>query len=181
MLIKRLKATNNPATQAAIVSAARAELRSWILTQVSPNKLAMRASKIKAVSTQHPAAASLAKEAALAIERATSINEKAEVAAISVMEGGKAFFKRHGLRVSNRLNYMYQKRGSWTEVHAQLVRIGAGEKNFKLLCEAGQIELTSEWFIATYAPYAVDTELLAEIRELLTGATNDAHTLKAAA
>lgn len=181
MLIKRLNATKNPVIQAAIVSAKSAELRSWTEAQTSPYKLAKRVPKIEKVSRQHPAAAPLAKEAERARQRAKFLNERAEKEAITVMKEGKAFFKKNGLRVSNRLNYMHQKRGSWTEVHAQLVRIGAGGKNFKILCDAGQVELTSEWFIATHAPYAVDTALLAELKKMLADVPCYENTLKEAA
>lgn len=181
MLIKRLNATKNPVVQAAIVSAKSAELRSWTEAQTSPYKLAKRAPKIEKVSRQHPAAAPLAKEAERARQRAKFLNERAEKEAITVMKEGKAFFKKNGLRVSNRLNYMHQKRGSWTEVHAQLVRIGAGGKNFKILCDAGQVELTSEWFVANHAPYAVDAALLAELKKMLADVPCYENALKEAA
>jgi hypothetical protein len=167
MLIDKLKQTKDPIEKAAILCAGRNTLRARIAALTDPAALEVLASNVANVSRRSAEVASLATEASYAMDRAAQIRSSAEVVALSVMEGGTLFFKQCGWRISNRIGSMYKKYGNWTEVHARLAKIGTGGKNFNLLCTAGKVELTSEWFIATHAPYSVGADVLAKIQKLL--------------
>lgn len=167
MLIKKLNATKKPAAQAALVLAAKAELRQRIAKCNNPVALNTLSKNIARTSKQHAAAASLIMEADYATARAKKILSRVETIAMKVFDDGAKYFRKNQIRTSPRIPQMIRKHRTWTNVHAQLVRNGAGGERFEELCGAGKADHTSEWFVVNHAPFLIDSALLAQVTALL--------------
>ena len=168
MLIERLNNETCPIAQAAIVSNSRAVARKIISRKVCPNELLSYGAKLYEISKQHPAANSLQREAELATQAAVAIKSQPEYIAWAVISGGCEFFKASGkCPPKGRLTQMYNRYGSWAQVHKRLIEKGFGGRNFLWLRSQNKLELTSEWFIARHAPELVSVETLAALNALL--------------
>lgn len=167
MLIKKLNKLTKTSDKISAVEAARIAVRKTIAKSKDADALMRVAVRTYADSRKHPLARPLQREAELATTRAIELQYDSEELAKSVMEGGKAFFIKHGKRISNRLYTMKNKRGSWSAVHARLVSLNAGGENFKWLKANNKTELTSEWFIAQHARHLVTDEVAENLDMLL--------------
>jgi hypothetical protein len=173
MLIKKLNATSDAITQAAIVSTSRASARKAISKMSCPNTLLSYSARLYRISKEHRAANSLQREAELATQKATEIRSQPEYVAWTVIEDGCAFFKSNGrCPPKGRLTQMYNRYGSWALVHKRIIEKGFGGKNFLWLRDQNKLELTSEWFIARHAPELVNAETRAALNALLAPPAN---------
>ena len=93
MLIKKLNATTDAITQAALVSISRERARQAVSKMVCPNKLLSYSARLYRISKEHPAANSLQREAELATQKAIEIRSRPEYVAWTVIEDGCSFFK----------------------------------------------------------------------------------------
>lgn len=96
MLIKKLNATTDAITQAALVSISRERARQAVSKMVCPNKLLSYSARLYRISKEHPAANSLQREAELATQKAIEIRSRPEYVAWTVIEDGCSFFKSNG-------------------------------------------------------------------------------------
>jgi len=76
MLIKKLNATTDAITQAALVSISRERARQAVSKMVCPNKLLSYSARLYRISKEHPAANSLQREAELATQKAIEIRSR---------------------------------------------------------------------------------------------------------
>ena len=173
MLIKKLNATTDAITQAALVSISRERARQAVSKMVCPNKLLSHSARLYRISKEHPAANSLQREAELATQKAIEIRSRPEYVAWTVIKDGCSFFKSNGrCPPKGRLTQMHNRYGSWTLVHKRIIEKGFGGKNFLWLPDQNKLELTSEWFIARHAPELVNAETRAALNALLAPPAN---------
>ena len=135
--------------------------RQVIAQMDSPTKLLKVATNTHKVSTQHPLAKPLAKVAKEATERAIALQNKLDTIAKQVVVNGTEVNGGSG-----RFTQMVNRHGHANAL-VRTVECCVGAKNFYKLVEKNALQYTAEFFVAKYMPFAVSTNVLNEIHQLL--------------